>query len=251
MKNLNYLLILLFTSLGTLSYACRCDDILSFCEVTTSSSKVVEVEVVEKYNVGFEEYMDVKVIASLQGTVDEEYLTIASYGYSCDIAYQVFTIGERFVFKYENLEPANAISNYPNFEGAERCENIYLLLSGNEIYGRDIKPDVTSMNYDDFKNSIEECADLTYFHRDPDLEAYISINGNPTTGLTYIYTSSLDPDYHDISVEVYNFNGQLMTTVDRITERNYPLDLSQFTNGIYFLRIRFQEFSITKKVVKI
>ena len=250
MKNFTYLLIFVFTCIGTFLNACSCLNYLTFCEAADTDTKIVEVEVMDKYDGAdfFTTYMDIKIVESLQGTPDDENLTVKSYGTSCDIFFDDFAIGDKLVFYYKDLDSADTLANYPNFSGGA-CAASYLTFSGNDLVGS-IQPDVSSMNYNDFKNSIGECADLTLFDRTPDeLEKHISIIKNPTPDQTIIYSSFLNPA--ELSVEVFSSNGQLMRSIESLPSNSYSLDLSGVGGGVYFLRIRFREFLIVKRVVRL
>lgn len=249
MKNFIYLLILSFVSFGNYLNACSCSSILSFCEAAASDSKIIEVEVTEKYS-GSESktYMDVKILNQLQGTTIDNELTIVSYGTSCDIFFDQFPIGQKLVVQYRELEGANAEANFSNFSFG-LCSTSFLKLSNNRLNGN-IEPDVNFLNYDDFKNRIGECADLTLFDRNiEDLDEFISISPNPTSDILIINALNLVPS--KLSFELFNSNGQLMTSISNESFNGYYLDLSGMAGGFYFLRIKYGDAVTVKRIAKI
>lgn len=250
MKNFTLLLICIFSSLGTNLLACSCLNSLTFCEAAQSNSKIAEVEIIDKYDGSdLTTYMDIKIIESLQGTIDEEQLTVISYGTSCDVFFDGFTIGEKLVLRFKDIDPADGGANFSNFSFFA-CSTNYLRLSNNELTGN-IEPNVSVKNYDDFKASIGACSDLSLFDRTPEnLGKHVFITSNPTPDITYIHTYNLDPTR--LSFELYSTNGQLITSINSnsISPFSTPLDLSGMAVGVYFLRIRYKDLSTIKKVVK-
>lgn len=248
MKKTTLLLILLLSNLGYSLLACSCLSYLTFCEAVDANSKVVEVEVLEKYTgSAFPTFMDVKILETLQGTVTEENITIISYGTSCDVFFDIFEIGEKLVLRFNDLEPMTIDAHFSTTHfGA--CATSFLQFSDNQIVGS-IEPGVTFKNYDDFKNDIGNCSDLTFLDNNPEeLEKHIDIFPNPTNDFSRLYFSILDPA--EISMELFHSNGQLISSKDNFSKNNYILNLSNAAVGFYYLRIKYHDASVVKKVVK-
>lgn len=248
MKKLTLLLIFVLSNLGYSLLACSCITFYTFCEEVDSNSKIVEVEVLEKYSgSSYPTFMDVKILETLQGTVAEESITIVSYGTSCDVFFDIFEIGEKLVISFNDLEPSNADAHFPTSHfGA--CTTSFLQFSDNQLVGN-IEPNVTFKNYDDFKNDISDCSDLTNLENDPEeLENFINISPNPTANFSTLYFSTLNPS--EISMELFHSNGQLISSLDNFSKNNYVLDLSGAAVGFYYLKIKYREATVVKRVVK-
>lgn len=76
-------------------------------------------------------------------------------------------------------------------------------------------------------------------------EANISVFPNPTTGKVSIDLTALT---EDVNIEVFNIVGQQMKTITNARQLT-TLDLSNLSNGVYFVKISNDEATISKKVV--
>jgi hypothetical protein len=249
MKKITLLSIFVLSNLGYSLIACSCLSFSTFCEAVDSDSKVVEVEVLEKYiGSGFPTFMDVKILETLQGTVTEESITIISYGTSCDVFFDIFEIGEKLVLRFNDLETGTVDAHFPTTHfGA--CTTSFLQFSDDQIVGS-IEPGVDFKNYDDFKNEIGDCSDLTLFDKNPEkLNEFIYLFPNPTFDFLNVNFSILDPD--EISLEFFSATGQQIIFINNNIQNNYPIDLSSLAHGVYFLKITYRKTSIVKRVVKI
>lgn len=191
--------------------------------------------------------MDVKILETLQGTVTEDSITIISYGTSCDVFFDIFEVGEKIVLRYNDLETGNANAHFPMTHfGA--CTTSFLQFSDNQIVGS-IEPNVSFKNYDDFKNDVGDCSDLTFIDTTPEkLEKYINLSPNPTNDFTTLYFSILNPS--EISIELFHSNGQLISSLNNFSTNNYALDLSSAAVGFYYVRIKYRDATVVKRVVK-
>ena len=78
-----------------------------------------------------------------------------------------------------------------------------------------------------------------------DVQQNVSIYPNPTTSDVTLDLSGLNAR----TVELFSMNGQLLNTVVPTTE-TMTLSLSQYANGIYFVRIHSDKGVTTQKIVK-
>lgn len=249
MKHLLLLFTLFILCQSTTLTACSCANILSFCEGINSDANVMEVEVLEKYGTPpYETFMDINVLVSLQGNISYDQLTIRNYGTTCDVNFDRFDIGEKLVVTFSELEMIDTLSHYPYFHfGA--CQNNFLTIEGDKIIGN-IEPEISTKNYDDFKNNIGTCSDLTLFDRDPEkLDKFIHIFPNPTYDFLNVNFSILNPA--EISLELFNATGQKITSINSNLQHNYRTDITSLAHGLYFLRITYRKISIVKRIVKI
>lgn len=56
---------------------------------------------------------------------------------------------------------------------------------------------------------------------------------NPSSSVFYIERPGYDP----MRISIYDVTGRLVLSVDNITDKHYPLDLSKANSGLYFLKI--------------
>ena len=78
-----------------------------------------------------------------------------------------------------------------------------------------------------------------------DVQQNVSIYPNPTTSDVTLDLSGLNAR----TVELFSMNGQLLNTVVPTTE-TMTMSLSQYANGIYFVRIHSDNGITTQKIVK-
>jgi len=76
-------------------------------------------------------------------------------------------------------------------------------------------------------------------------EINVSVYPNPTTGQFRIQNS----EFRIQSVEVYDVFGKLISSTE-VNDNDVTIDVSNYTNGVYFTRIHTDNGTVTKKVVK-
>ena len=76
-------------------------------------------------------------------------------------------------------------------------------------------------------------------------EINVSVYPNPTTGQFRIQNS----EFRIQSVEVYDVFGKLISSTE-VNDNDVTIDVSNYNNGVYFTRIRTENGTVTKKVVK-
>ena len=65
---------------------------------------------------------------------------------------------------------------------------------------------------------------------------------NPTSGRLKIAGINNSAD-----IDVYSINGHMLKSLQQV---NYNIDMSEFTSGVYILRIRSNNKTIVRKVIK-
>ena len=73
----------------------------------------------------------------------------------------------------------------------------------------------------------------------------VSVYPNPTTGQFKVQNS----EFRIQSVEVYDVYGKLISNME-VNDNDVTIDISSYNNGVYFTRIRTENGTVTKKVVK-
>ncbi|MDP2160645.1 MAG: T9SS type A sorting domain-containing protein, partial [Flavobacterium sp.] len=90
--------------------------------------------------------------------------------------------------------------------------------------------------------------------------AFLSIDGkdfekmsvlfpNPTTG---IFEIQINGQFQDLDLEIFDKNGRVVynSKMNILQDSSQTIDISSLSNGIYFLRIKNEQFSQTEKIVK-
>ncbi len=241
-----YLLFTFFLSSSYNLMACTCLFDLNFCENTSTDSKIFLGEVIEKYDGNdLETFVDIKVIEVIQGDFSEERLTIINYGTSCDISFDVFEIGDTFIYNFTRTPELHNLANYPIFS-LNSCATSLLKKEGNTVMGN-IDTDVSSQNYDVFKSEINQCVTTSIIDTDSDfIDDLINVIPNPT--LDFI-TIDIPITIENISASLFSSGGQLIASFEDISI-NETLDLRQLPRGVYLLRININEHSGSKKIMK-
>ena len=192
--------------------------------------------------------MDIKVVEEIQGSISEAMYTIISHGTSCDFDFDRFAIGDEIITSILATSEPDGLTNFP-FYSFGACSTSYLKLDGNTVTGN-IAEGVSSTDYEEFKRTIGQCADIDFLDRTQEfLEKYIYIYPNPTSGFVRIHSDLLPPK--ELSGELYNTSGQLILSLDHQAYfDDSQIDLSNLANGIYYLRIKAKEHSTTKVILK-
>jgi hypothetical protein len=84
---------------------------------------------------------------------------------------------------------------------------------------------------------------------DPDLDNAISLFPNPSNGMVYVNLSL--PDAENIAIRIYDVVGETVAELKQqdVSSANFTFDLGSRSNGIYFVEIKANGKSITRKLV--
>ncbi len=249
MKTLPSVLVIVIILLqSSISFACSCSYITSFCEEINSATKVLEVEVISKYTDNYQSYMDIKILEFLQETVPEEILTVVNQGTSCDISHSIFEISDTLLIQFQELAPASGAANYSSISFWD-CSTPFLRREGNQVSGY-INDNFSVIDYEQLKSNIGTCISLTTTGTTKELlEKSISIFPNPASVISNIHLGNLNP--FEISIELFSADGQSITFTQSLQQYTYILSMSDFPKGIYFVKIYYRNEFIVKKIVKI
>lgn len=252
MKNLTSLFIFVITLLQTnFTTACTCAVDWSFCETVNNSYHIAEAEVLALYGDpnGDYEYMDIKIIETLQNGITEDSLTVlANYIFCHDLLISQFTVGDKLIVNFSQTYTDSLNIPDRSFIDFFSCHTNFLKLDQNDVNGN-ISPTLTSQNYDDFKNNLTACNDLIASNEELEgLENEISIFPNP-------FSENVNIDFGElatskISLEIFSAQGQKITTENNLSQSNFQYSTTNFSAGIYFVKIIFRDNFIVKKIVK-
>ncbi len=75
----------------------------------------------------------------------------------------------------------------------------------------------------------------------------LDIKPNPSKGVYYIQISQLN---NPIRIQVLDITGQQIMTKE-VNENQFEIDLGEFDNGIYFIQIQTENYSVSRKLIKL
>ncbi len=250
--------IFFYTSILAVS---ACDCILyTFCEWLSGASKVVEVEVLNKYQDSNNSYryIDIKINELLFGfdNLPGDTLTIVDYQTSCDVfIHSLFNVGDLIVLSFDELETTGQ-SNFPALH-LHYCRTGYLFINGESLIGDIVPPGpwmpifLDTINYQVFKNDVANtCSTLLnptpVDEQNDSHNELIQIVPNPTDGSTYV-NCLIEGDFE---YELFNASGQIIGKGKLSNKSRSEIELSKFPAGLYFIRIRNNEYFVCERIVK-
>ncbi len=248
MNKLFLSILALFISLPYYSFSCSCSVYLNFCESTNRSSTIISAEIIKKYEGSvFTKFMDVEVEEEILGTSQQQLYTIENYGTSCDVSFSQFEIGNSIVIVVDHYDLEEEGVNHPSIS-LGGCSSNYLTKDEFRVYGN-IQEGITSLDYEEFKESIGECTDLSLIDRETDLVVNTtSIYPNPTSSTIQIKSYFLQQ--FEIEGVLINSSGIEIQTYPDILKSNREIDLTDYPAGMYFLQLRYNDRVVTKKIMK-
>ena len=262
------LLLLIFQLTPNRTIACSGFGMTPFCNIVTDTLNLYEVVVVNRYNNN--SLMDLKIINHINGldTLSFDTISVAGEAPDCYIGASFFEDGDTLIVSFDALNDYNTETNFPYISFSFfRVE--YLVVEGDSIiwsvpsylentalqngFGG-IEYGVFSMEYQTFLNQINEDWDCNPFapitpleEIEGELRNTFSISPNPTSNNFYIENDFLEK----VNYQIFDASGRLMQEGSFFQQNNYEIDLSNFPQGIYFLKIQSGEYFGSEKVVKI
>ena len=77
----------------------------------------------------------------------------------------------------------------------------------------------------------------------------VTLYPNPTTG---IFEVQIDGQFQDLDVELFDSNGRVIYEgkMNSIQNSSQSIDISSLSKGVYFVRVKNEELTSTKKIIK-
>jgi len=114
--------------------------------------------------------------------------------------------------------------------------------------------DMSSGRYRFVVDSLQENRFKIVFERevvarkgDKNEEADFTICPNPFINDITIYAEGIEGEYN---IKLYSTDGELLMEADSTTD-SFHIDLSDLKFGVYFVKVEYEDYSITKRIVKI
>ena len=240
---------------------CGCVFISPFCNLSVSD-QVYEVEIINEYHSGSS--MDIKLLEHLYGadTVSYDTLTIAVAPHSCFVDNGIFEVGDILLIKFLELHSYSITnSNYPTVWFSE-CQIGYLFVEGDTLISYDLLTDnplfpaagggiiweIDTMDYQTFLDDIEGVCNISTPIEEIEIESKnnFSIFPNPTSQNFQIENGFSEK----VNYQLFDASGRLVQEDDFFQQNNYEIDLSNFSKGIYFLKIQSGDYIGNEKIVK-
>ena len=244
------------------------DEIKSF-EYTLCST----LEFIKKYNINvlaarikikevYEHGFAVEVTEVIQGNEDKTEIKVwGSLGQDCRTKTENLQLGKEYIailYPIKDKGIQAEIEQEGDYE-LWKCGVHYLEIESETVYGK-ILSGTQEMPYTETKTLIEnkfngiansECydwIDVSIQERNPN---QFQIFPNPASNMIYLeFSQSLNEPF---DINIYNVKGQKVSTKTHPAkgQSNFTLDISQynFSSGIYFVEIKFPDYSITQKMI--
>jgi len=248
----NYLLlILVFSFPSSFLLACFCGPIPTFCETITAGNNgvindwntIVEIEIIDKKTDG----IDIKIESVLFGTLTEEELFIKrGSGSFCTIDTDLFSEGEFYIFNLYDMVITEGLY-------LSDCGIHFLKIENGNINGP-IAPDVESISLDEF-TSLECFQNMAVSISDVSpLESSLHVFPNPTDGNFSILNTKEIKANQLAEIELVDLQGRLIYKAQKtegwLPNEEWRINVSEISDGIYFLKVFIEEKSSVIKIVK-
>ena len=96
-----------------------------------------------------------------------------------------------------------------------------------------------------------ECIDVTISGIDDYADGILSLYPNPTTGMVNVQFTMNNEQWENAEIQVFDVYGRLLNTVETLRATSLQIDLSQYTPGVYLVRVvNGGKVMAVRKVVK-
>jgi hypothetical protein len=139
-----------------------------------------------------------------------------------------------------SVDPPDMVENYMDYS-ADGCMTLFTKGQKARMYSYlNTTPARVAI-----KTSTASCSNVGINEIKSNFGDYVYVYPNPTTDILNINISKITPA--NLTCEIYNCNGQLVKTVQRLEFQN-TFNLSDLANGIYVVKIFNSEVNAIKKV---
>ena len=246
MKKIIYLFLISLITPSFLS-ACSCEGHTYFCEITSENSIVVRGEILNRYVVGENSYMDVMILETILGELTVNTLTIVNSILTCGFSHIGFEIGDELILIDIDETRIDPISGHPSVS-PRICRTDLLRIEDGMVTGG-IRIDLNTQPLDEFKSSIGACSELTDIDRRiRELDNKLVIFPNPSSDDVFVDLALRLEE--TASYELFNAIGQrIQEGLIRLNEQS-RIPIKYFSEGVYFLKINVRDHSFTKRILK-
>lgn len=228
-----------FFFLGSITYstlsACTCQVQDNFCATARSSSFIIVSEVL---SIQAEDYtLQVAILENLHNTISADTLLVTGgNGADCGENVELFAVGDTVIF---------ALFEHQGVYGIYICGLHYLSLKDGIVSG-EIKQNLASQSFEDFKTDIATCVDITSLEIRDTPSAQVRISPNPSREVVNIELSQGQIE----KVEVFSTQGQLVGLLENQKTANLSFPVKNLDPGIYLFRVWQAGHFTVKRVVK-
>ena len=233
-------IIILISFFPSLTFACSCLYIISFCENIREDSNVGGFQIIDSYfDPENRHFLDAVLLDEMLGEIPADTVTMyTGRGTSCDPFPESFSIGDTIVAIINQGNPPVSPNNHFTFRISNACSINYGVVSNGRL---------GPINYQDYLPGITDCINTTITIDKEELERISVIYPNPTSD--YLKVNFFRP--LKVRLTIYAANGAVITKYKSEGFQTEPLDVSQWAAGVYFIRFQVGDISAVKRFVKI
>jgi len=208
--------------------------------------KKYEVEGVDEFN--SKAYMDVLVVENILGNLIVDTISIVNTFTSCDLFHDGFEIGDEVILNRIDESIIDDFSGHPYISPGS-CSSILLTLKDGIVNGN-IREELNTQSFDEFKSSIGACSDLTALDRwITQIDERLFIFPNPCTDYFFVNTSIIVNEKGTYAL--YDALGQLIQKGEQyLNNQSFRIEVKNYPRGVYFLKIQVRDQMVTKKILK-
>lgn len=191
---------------------------------------------IEQIQGAYNHYLQIRISDLTNGN----YVSTDSNGIIVTSNAQLNVIFQQFSVKYFELAFPGVPTLFNVFTiGCQFCDTINLKTALEGLEGTVLVNDSTS-----------EIGYIVLLNTDSnELDKKFTLFPNPTSG---IFEIKIDQQFQDLDLEIFDNNGRVVykSKINILQDSSQAIDISSLSNGIYFLRIKNDQFSQTEKIIK-
>ena len=222
---------ILFTSIST---ACTCDHIGSWCEVVSGDIDII-IKGYVYYDDGEATYIE--VIETIQGTPDSSHIRLPKGYTSCTNSIPASFINDTIIIALYKRD-----INDPNFVDIGdyyflTCGKHILEIRGQKVFGN-LPPEFPEMSYEVFKKEYKSCK-----------YEKVILTGDVVPDLNFQY--HIYSNQQPLQVQIIDLSGRVI--IDKIYDHNehytINMELPELAPSMYFVRFIVGDSIETKKII--
>jgi hypothetical protein len=219
-----------------LIYVTGTPNALALVNQLNAYSNVVYNASIEQFSYAYNYYLYIRISDLTNGN----YVSTDSNGIIVTSNAQLNAIFQQFNVNYYQLAFPGATSLFNVFAiGCQFCDTANLKAALDGLEGTVL-----------VDNSTENIPYIILLNTDSyEIDKRVTLFPNPTTG---IFEVQIDGQFQDLDVEIFDNNGRVVykSTMNTFQNSSQSIDISSLANGVYFLRVKNEELSSTKKIIK-
>lgn len=219
-----------------LIYVTGSQNALTLVNQLNAYSNVVYNASIEQFSYRYNYYLYIRLSSLSNGN----YVSTDSNGIIVTSNTQLNTIFQQYNVKYHLLAfPGVTSLNNVFTIGCQFCDTANLRAALESLEGTVLVDDST-----------ENIPYIILLNTDSyEKDKRVTLYPNPTTG---IFEVQIDGQFQDLDVELFDSNGRVIYEgkMNSIQNSSQSIDISSLSKGVYFVRVKNEELTSTKKIIK-